>query len=327
MKTLADYIGAFSRLHTDRSPARWSEATRYQAPHKPLLLLSVIDLFAEGTIKSNLIELTPELGQLFTLYWSKVMPPDRRGNIALPLFFLRSDGFWTLIPRTGKEALLAATRHIRSVNQLREIVLGAELDNELSVLLGVEESRNLLRTVLIEKYFAPELHAVLIEQGLVNIEAFQYSQRLLEEARKEGRVREVAGQDEYRPAARDQGFRRAVVTAYNHRCAFCGVRVLTADGHTAVDAAHIVPWSLTRDDRPQNGMALCQLCHWTFDEGLITVSQKYIVIISRQLSTNNNIPGHLPTLAGRIIIGPDEQILWPDLMSLSRHHADFFRKP
>ena len=71
---------------------------------------------------------------------------------------------------------------------------------------------------------------------------------------------------------RDQGFRRAVVTAYTHRCAFCGIRMRTIDGHTAVDAAHIIPWSLSHNDDPRNGLALCKLCHWSFDEGLLGVS-------------------------------------------------------
>jgi len=30
----------------------------------------------------------------------------------------------------------------------------------------------------------------------------------------------------------------------------------------------IVPWGLTHNDDPRNGMALCRLCYWTFDEGL-----------------------------------------------------------
>jgi hypothetical protein len=38
-----------------------------------------------------------------------------------------------------------------------------------------------------------------------------------------------------------------VVHIYEHRCAFCGVRMLTSDGHTAVDAAHVIPWSINND--------------------------------------------------------------------------------
>jgi len=57
--------------------------------------------------------------------------------------------------------------------------------------------------------------------------------------------------------------------------------MLTVDGHSAVDAAHIVPWSVTHNDDPRNGMALCRLCHWTFDEGLTSVSAKYTMLLHR----------------------------------------------
>jgi len=33
-------------------------------------------------------------------------------------------------------------------------------------------------------------------------------------------------------AARDQGFQRIVVSTYDHRCALCGVRIITPEGHT-----------------------------------------------------------------------------------------------
>jgi putative restriction endonuclease len=235
------YLHPFTHLHTDASPARWPARTRHRAPHKPLLLLAVMDLFAEGGITINLIELTPDLGDLFTLYWACVMPPDRRGNVALPFFHLRSEGFWHLLPRPGQEAFLSTTRQIRSAGQLRDTVLGARLDEELYALLGVEQSRDLLRAALIQTYFAPELRPALMEQGIVNTESFRYSQKLLDKARARPLKEELEDQDAYRPAARDQGFRRAVVSAYDHRCALCGIRMLTPDGHTAVAAAHIVP--------------------------------------------------------------------------------------
>ncbi len=134
----SDYIGAFANLRSDASRARWTELTKHRAPHKPLLLLSVIDLFSQGNIRSNLTELTPDLGETFTLYWSRVMPPDQRGNIALPFFHLKSDSFWHLLPRPGKEEILAATQKIASVTHLRELVLGAKLDDELFSLLRDE---------------------------------------------------------------------------------------------------------------------------------------------------------------------------------------------
>jgi putative restriction endonuclease len=319
------YINNFSNLRTDTSCSRWTAATKFRAPHKPLLLLAVIDLIAQGIIKTNFIEFTPDLGELFIIYWSRVMPPDQRPNIVLPFYHLNSDKFWQHVPKPGMEAVLSAIRQIRGISQLKEIVLGVKLDDDLYSLLCQEEPRNLLRTVLIENYFAPELHVGLVEQGIINKEAFQYSQELLEKSRHQ-QVQEDIDTEAYAPAVRDQAFRRVIVSVYDHRCAVCGIRMLTPDCHTVVDAAHIVPWSLTRNDTVQNGMALCRLCHWTFDEGLITVSGSYAVLVSKQLSANNNIPSHMQTLAGRPIIGPSEQVLWPEPDALHWHQQKIFRK-
>jgi predicted restriction endonuclease len=105
MKKLESYLERLAKLRSDSSKSRWPATTYYRAPHKPLLLLAVMDLIAEGTISTNLIEATPDLGELFTLYWSRVMPPDQRGNLALPFFHLKSDGFWHLKPQPGKKAM------------------------------------------------------------------------------------------------------------------------------------------------------------------------------------------------------------------------------
>lgn len=322
MTDLDHYIKRFRKLRSDRN-ARWPAASLHRSPYKPLLLLSVMDLFAQGSITSNLIELTPDLGELFNLYCSRIMPPDWRCNIAMPFFHLSREGFWHLVPLPGKEDIIASGRRLQSVSLLVNTVTGARLDEELYALLCVEKFRNVLRTLLIETCFAPEAQQELVEQGTINSEAFEYSQILLEQARQQ-QVKEE--RKEYRRLARDQGFRRAVVIAYEHRCALCGIRMLTPDGHTAVVAAHIVPWNISHNDDPRNGMALCHLCHWTFDEGLIGVSPGYIVMTSPRLTANQNVPGHLDTLNGRGMIGPGERALWPDSKSLKWHLQEVFHK-
>lgn len=319
------YTRRFAELRTDKSSSRWPNATSNRAPHKPLLLLSVLDLFEQGEVKSNLIELDPDLGELFARYWEKVLPFDRRGNLALPFFHLRSEGFWHLLPRQGREEALGSASQIRSLSRLQETVIGACLDEALYEILRSRNYRDLLRSVLIKTYFAPDLRGFLIEQGAVNREAFLYSKELLER-RGEQIIGEAVAEKAYRPAARDQGFRRAVVTAYAHRCALCGIRVRTLDGHTVVDAAHIVPWSVGHDDRPANGMALCRTCHWTFDEGLLRVSSAYAIFASTQLSISGNLPGYLTSLAGSGIVRPAEEIYWPDPASLEWHHDHVFRR-
>jgi putative restriction endonuclease len=317
-----DYARRFARLRTNRNRKVWSDVTAHQAPHKPILLLCVLDLYDSGEIASNLVEISDDLVELFDRYWERVLPLNRPGNLALPFFHLQGDEFWHLLPRHGRSSFGS---QISSLSRLREEAIGARMDEKLYGLLGSEENRGRLRSVLIETYFSPEVRPLVVEQSITNRGAFLYSEGLLNNP-ENLRVEETLSVEEvYLPAVRDQGFRRAVVTAYSHRCALCGIRVRTLDGHTAVTAAHIVPWSETHDDRPANGMALCRMCHWTFDEGLLGVSQEYEVIASRQLPVPDNLPGYLTNLEGRGIVGPSEDPFWPDNESLRWHHENVFR--
>jgi len=288
--SIEKYIQQFSHLRTDINRNRWTPATYYHAPHKPFLLLSVLDLFAQGFLQTNFISIGPELGDLFAHYWGIGIMENRRGNLALPFFHLRSSAFWHLIPQDGKEAALLATRQIDTLSQLQALILGASLDEELFQSLKVEETRNVLRTILIETYFGPVHHSALLNQGAVNIKAYLYSQHLIKKVHEQ--IREDPGEgDQYQAIIRDQGFRRAVVRVYDHRCALCGVRMLTTEGHSVVDAAHIIPWSVSHNDDLGNGMALCCLCHWTFDEGMVGISPKYTILLSAELRTSLNFPG------------------------------------
>jgi putative restriction endonuclease len=324
---LATFIDKFGTLRTDKSKSRWGEETFYRAPHKPLLLLAILDLFAEGNIQTNLIPLSEDLGELFSIYWSKITPQGRLyGNIAMPFFHLHNDEFWHLIPKPGKQLFLQTVPRIHSITILNETIFGASLDEQLFMLLQVEDARNLLRRVLIETYFVDELHERLLAQAVVNISSYRYSEKLLSDA-KEQQIKESGIEWGITPdrEVRDQGFRRAIVKTYNHRCALCGIRILTADGHTAIAAAHIIPWNTSHNDDPRNGLALCPLCHWTFDEGLVGITDHYLIRLSPQLPANENIPGHLLTVADRKLIGPSDETLWPYVDSIRWHRKEVFR--
>ena len=321
-----DYLSRFAHLHTQRN-TYWTEHTFHKAPNKPLLLLTVLDLFAQGTIVSNLVEPSAELGELFAQYWELVMPVERRGNLAMPFFHLRKDGFWHLVARPGREDKLASLTTMTSLAQLRDLVLGATLDDELYAQMHQPAARTMLRSVLVEDYFAPELHGVLLAQGETNAEAFRYSQALIQMTRSIQVLKEHAKEEVYVAGpVRSQGFRRVVVAAYEHRCAFCGIRMQTTDGRSVVDAAHIKPWSISYSDDPRNGLALCRLCHWAFDAGLLGVSDRYTLSTASQLSIAPNLPGHLAPLAGRNIFLPGDEALYPDREMLKWHRGTQLRE-
>jgi putative restriction endonuclease len=62
---LEKYIRMFANLRTDSGRERYPEITYHRAPHKPFLLLPIIDLIAPGRIAQNLIEPSCQLVDTF----------------------------------------------------------------------------------------------------------------------------------------------------------------------------------------------------------------------------------------------------------------------
>jgi len=320
MTDLEQYVERLASLQQDKNSRSYPAAPLHALPHKPLLLLAVLDLIAEGTITENRIPLDPTLADLFSEYWREVMPPGRSTNLALPFFHLQKDGFWTLLPAENEEAVPDARRKLNSMKKIRERTRGARLDSPLYELANDKDSRSVLRRILVETYFADEVHDALYEIGRVNQEAFKYSQRLLDLIQSN----EIPEPPEVDEPVRDRGFRRAVVDAYNHRCAITGLRIVTPDGRSAVDAAHIIPWSVSQNDDLRNGLALSKLTHWVFEHGLLTISDDMTIQLSNTLDTDYNAVGNLSTLDGRSLLLPDHEELCPSKEYLSWHRQEVF---
>lgn len=324
MTELATYITQFARLR--RAPGVvWTVATRKQAPHKPILLLAVLDLAARGVITSPFIDVTAnlvELTELFNLYWRRVIPLGQTSSIAFPFSRLHSEPFWELVALPGKEITPATKNNIASVTQLRTLALGARMDEELFHFMQQPEGCNALREALLRSCFSEQARGALEEQACINAEAYSYSVALEQKAHLP-LVQEILEAELYKPSARDQGFRRIVIKAYDHRCALCGVRIITPEQYTVVDAAHIVPWSKSKNDDIRNGMALCKLCHWAFDNGMMGVSENHHIITSRHIASHPNAPGFLLTLHGRGFISPSDRDLWPAQQYLAEHRREW----
>lgn len=73
---------------------------------------------------------------------------------------------------------------------------------------------------------------------------------------------------------RDSGFSDRVLRAYGQACAMCGVQL------RLIDAAHIVPAATLNDDSTSNGMALCALHHRAFDRALVSIDEKFRVVLN-----------------------------------------------
>lgn len=90
---------------------------------------------------------------------------------------------------------------------------------------------------------------------------------------------------------RDRAFRRAVLHAYDGRCAVTGWRLVNGGGRLETEAAHIRPVEHGGPDSVRNGLALSGTSHWMFDRGLISLSDDLVVLISRHVNDPASVEG------------------------------------
>lgn len=127
-----------------------------------------------------------------------------------------------------------------------------------------------------------------IENANVGVKS-PFSQSLLEEAIVEESAQEQLPFKLTEPLSwsvlpikkvvRSLAFKTKVLALYDKSCSVCGSRLSTPSGSVAVDAAHIVPRSVGGVDDARNGLSLCKIHHWAFDNGLFGVSSNRTIIV------------------------------------------------
>tara|TARA_R110002073_G_scaffold7245_26_gene41478 strand:- start:408 stop:1319 length:912 start_codon:yes stop_codon:yes gene_type:complete len=292
-------IKKLAKLRVDRSKGI--------APHKPLLLLVVLELAKSGLLDDPLLKLTPDLVFRFSVYWSIVahrrpQPPDVR----LPFHHLGSSKLWTPLTAEGKPS-----------NQ-RDLTASIRLSDEFFAALQSPSFRQAAGYTLISNYFEHAEQIALYE--LAGIEPPDDTAVLDELAAQADR--------EARAAGRTARFRVDVVAAYCHTCALTGYRITTTTGHSIVDAAHIRPFAHSRNDDPRNGIALCKNSHWLFDLGLWSVDEDYRVIVAHEAFDEDcPMQSSLASMAGKRLILPRDRRLWPAEKHLAWHRRKCFLGP
>lgn len=155
------YIRKFQDLHRDSIPGRWTSISFDKAPHKPLLLLCIMDLYQQDLIRENRIEPTLHLEEMFNSYWRRLFGNDTTSTFALPFFHLQYDGFWRLEGTNGTQVSDPAIA--KAPSPLRKNVAFAKLDPDLHDLLRQPEWNRHLWSVTITGSFEPEIHSRLIK--------------------------------------------------------------------------------------------------------------------------------------------------------------------
>nr|MCC5648054.1 hypothetical protein [Nostoc sp. CHAB 5824] len=244
---LSRYLNAFGSLNQNSNPD-WGKA-----PHKPVLLLAVLDEIERGTIDANFIELNESLMLAFQYRWQSLVPPKTwKDKIAMPFRFMIHEGFWTLT-KNGSLVSAQSLGSSPTIRQLTTDVDGAVLSGDLWQLLQDPTALQALRAHLLQTYF-PQTQTAAAAQLPANPVDYEI-ERLKAEAQSKFRIREVRDlPDSVGYYVRHRLFPKVIKDLYKNSCAVCALHVTTDDGKTLVDAAHIMPFYQFHNDDPRNGI-------------------------------------------------------------------------
>lgn len=134
------YCEQFKQLHTAVISGR-------KAPHKAVLLLSIIELIEEKTISSPCITLSDDLISRFNNNWKLYVHSDKfSSTITTPYWHLQNESFWRLNTYDG-----SAPKKTYSEKYLKEYTF-AIIDSDFFYLTQESTSAQLLKEILINTY-------------------------------------------------------------------------------------------------------------------------------------------------------------------------------
>ena len=221
--------------------------------------------------------------------------------------------------------MLSIASRIRPVSRLREVVAYASLDEDIYVLLTVSHDREVIRQTLIRTYFADfkqEIESLIAEDQQIE----EYRQSLLQQVDRTFSSLESLAPVEAEDPIRTAGFRQAIMRIYDYTCTICRLRIITMDGESVTEAAHIIPFEVSGNNDVRNGISLCQLHHWAFDRGLISLDKNYEVIVSKFMIEHGPTEWLLTTLRGKTMLFPEDEELYPAQEALAWHREEVLKQ-
>jgi len=320
MKSLTEYIRYFAKLR---------RASNFGgAPHKPILLLSVIDAVEKGYIRNEKIYITVELIALFKSNWNIWVKTPHLMNFTLLFYHLSNEPFWKLIIKPGAEIALTNKNSIKSFRALIQSVDYAEIDKDLSRYLSQVTEREILRKTIIDQYF-PDVTPIaisstyyldIIAEQILKDSAVQYKKTIQQ-------LQEKEDDDNFEEEIylRNNVFKQKIPQIYDYTCSITGLRVLSTYGHSLIDACHIIPFSEEHDDTIGNGIALCPNLHRAFDNGLITIDSDYKIIVSKKFAENNSNYS-IRQFDNKELILPQNKLFHPRKEVLEWHNDNVFER-
>ena len=279
-------------------------AARHERPHKPLMLLAVFDAIAAGEAQPDRIEWSQWLRDRFRVYFELVASRDDSCTPELPFYHMKGDGFWRPFTKEVKEIIpLHAPPRVRDCDTG---LVWASFREDWHILLAHPLTRMEFRDAICSRYFPharEQIAAKFLEPGF-NLDPKDHS---------------IEENDQTVLPGRSSAFRRRVIELYDYQCAACGLRIwIKKEEINFVDAAHLIPFSESRNDHPTNGVALCKNHHWALDQHLIAPDEDRIWRISRLVDhRRSHGEKELSGLSGKPLLSPKDEAYLPNPEALS----------
>ncbi len=284
-------VQCVSNLYVGRSVNR-------RAPHKPLLLLlAIADIQNRKPRLRPYSEVEDRLRRALTIFGR----PAARQHPQYPFWRLQNDNIWQVEsdrPMVARRGSTDPTRKELVAKHAR----GGFLPEYYEILLDNRELRTDLIHRLLDSHFPSSVHEDIM--ALFDLDVCVHCER--------GGISEPT-------------FRRAVLQAYDLRCAVSGLSTTRAGMPVGVEAAYI-KWPQSGGGRDvSNGIALSTLHRKLFDLGLFTITPVFRVRVSKHASGPRGFDELLRKFDRQPIRVPIARELQPSTSALEWHSSEVFR--
>ena len=105
---------------------------------------------------------------------------------------------------------------------------------------------------------------------------------------------------------------------YDYQCAVCETKRFNRSDRAEVESAHIYPVEKNGPDKVINGISLCRLHHWAFDNGLLLITDDYHIIVHPGIKEDENFK-EIYKFEGKKILLPKKDKFKPHQNFLQKH--------
>jgi len=317
MSILQKYLHKLTHLNC-------ATTTYGKAPHKPILLITIIELIENGHISDNKIHVDTDLVGLFQENWRLLVRTLNLPDFTQPFYYLQSeklDGIpiWYLKPHVNCQI----NSYIKSINTLIKVVDFGYFKEDLYSLLADPITCLMLKLALLDRYFPETKPYYLDSKNNGNGYMHDLEEYVLNEPQTEYKTIDINTEEDI--FVRGGLFKKLVPKVYNNTCCITGMRLESTYRHNFIDACHIIPFSITHDDKVNNGLALCPNLHRAFDRGLVSIDLTYKVEVSKHVNENYEHPYSLFHLNGMTINLPLNKQYYPSKDNLNWHRINIFK--